>query len=123
MQYKILLLIVAYGVLLCVFVQILAQGENTGVIYEYALVKSPEDLLMRKTHTYRWSVSVSACSEPCASGKQTSLTQQCQRNNTVCFIKCLWKGFAQNCYLINLLETQPKLDNHHPCPFVLFPFV
>lgn len=51
------------------------QDQNAGISYEYALPKQTDDkIATKKSDKYSWSISVTACSEPCAGGKLQQVT-------------------------------------------------
>ncbi|KAL5015640.1 hypothetical protein ScPMuIL_007278, partial [Solemya velum] len=59
--------------------QILVQDRNPGIIYEYTIPKASSKKEVDTLDTYRWSVSVSSCNEPCAGGKKT-ISASCHKN-------------------------------------------
>ncbi|XP_076112520.1 A disintegrin and metalloproteinase with thrombospondin motifs 16-like isoform X2 [Mytilus galloprovincialis] len=61
--------------------EILVQDKNPGISYEYALpIDQHEKLTTRRSDMYSWSISVTACSEPCAGGSKT-VSAFCRRNH------------------------------------------
>ncbi|XP_064193284.1 A disintegrin and metalloproteinase with thrombospondin motifs 18-like [Anguilla rostrata] len=82
--------------------EILLQGRNPGVLWEYTLPRSD------KKHTYTWSLVRSQCSAQCAGGRISTKAvclqdQRAQVNSTLCSP-----------------QTKPavgsQLCNTHPCP-------
>ncbi|CAC5398721.1 A disintegrin and metalloproteinase with thrombospondin motifs 5,A disintegrin and metalloproteinase with thrombospondin motifs 18,A disintegrin and metalloproteinase with thrombospondin motifs 16 [Mytilus coruscus] len=61
--------------------EILVQDKNPGISYEYALpIDQHEKLTTKRSDMYSWSISVTACSEPCAGGSKT-VSAFCRRNH------------------------------------------
>lgn len=78
-----------------IVLELLVQSRNMGVMYEYTIPKTKQELQSTTDMTnnlsqrYKWAVKVTACSEPCAGGEKSIdavclLDQEREVNDTFC---------------------------------------
>ena len=85
------------------------QDKNAGISYEYALPKqTDEKKATKKSDKYSWSISVTACSEPCAGGRLHQVT--CEQS--LCYLYII-ANFSRNLliclFIVHLVHMFPKL--------------
>lgn len=89
-------------------IEILVQDKNPGISYEYALPKQIDDKITEKSDKYSWSISVTACSEPCAGGSKT-VSAVCRKNHYE-------EVDPSHCDSKSRPETGIFSCNQNPCP-------
>ncbi|XP_043911487.1 A disintegrin and metalloproteinase with thrombospondin motifs 18 [Protopterus annectens] len=88
--------------------EILLQGKNPGVAWEYTVAKARMDNMTLQRHNYTWLTTQSSCSASCAGGIFVT--------KAMCVRDFLTPVNSSSCNLQTRPSTGTKTCNNHPCP-------